>query len=222
MDIMQYYLSNTSHIYQLTIEHLYIVTVSTVIAILIGLPAGILITKNEFIASKVINIANVAMTIPSIALFGFMLPFLAPFNLGLGKVPAIAALVIYSQLPIISNTYTAIKNVDPHIIDAGRGLGLSELRLFTNIKLPMSAPIILAGIRTAVIMNIGIASIAAYIGAGGLGVLIKVGIERVYTEMIITGALMVSLISLLIDWFMGGIEFLSTSKGLKVASRLRK
>jgi len=218
----QYITNNYQYILLLTGEHLWIVTLALVIATLIGVPLGIIITKNEEMAHKVINIANILMTIPSIALFGLMLPVLSVVGHGLGMVPAVTALVLYSQLPIIRNTYTAIKNVPPPVVNAGRGMGMSPWHLLAEVQIPLALPVILAGLRTAAVMNIGIAAIAAYIGAGGLGVLIQQGIGRVNEEMILSGALLVSLLAVVVDGGMALLERLVTPQGLKIQQRRRR
>jgi osmoprotectant transport system permease protein len=218
----QYIESNYQYILFLTGEHLWIVTLALVIATLIGVPLGIIITRNEEMARKVINVANILMTIPSIALFGLMLPVLSVVGHGLGKVPAVIALVLYSQLPIIRNTYTAIKNVPSPVVNAGRGMGMSRWHLLAEVQIPLALPVILAGLRTAAVMNIGIAAIAAYIGAGGLGVLIQQGIGRVNEEMILSGALLVSLLAVVVDGGMALLESLVTPQGLKVQQRGRR
>ena len=200
----------------LTWEHIWLVGLSLVIAMLTGVPMGVIITKNKELAQKVIGGANVIMTIPSIALFGLMLPILAVVGHGLGKVPAVIALVLYSLLPIIRNTYIAIKNVDPAIVDAGRGMGMTKWQLLREVEIPLAIPVILAGLKTAAVMNIGIAAIAAYIGAGGLGVFIQQGIARSHESMILAGALAVSLLAIIVDLGMGFLERAVTPKGLKL------
>jgi len=159
------------------------------------------------------------MTIPSIAMFGILLPLLAPLNLSLGKTPAIIALILYNQLPIINNTYTALESIDVAIVDAAKGIGLSKYYILKEVTIPLSLPIILSGIRVAAIMSIGIASIAAYIGSGGLGVLIQQGITRIYIEMVLTGAILISIIAIMIDLLMRFIEDMITPKGISIARR---
>jgi osmoprotectant transport system permease protein len=195
------------------------VAVALFFATLIGVPLGIFITRNEALAKRVINAANILMTIPSIALFGLMLPLLSVVGYGLGKVPAIIALVLYSQLPLIRNTHTAIQNVPPALVNAGRGMGMNRWQLLSGVQIPLAIPVILAGLRTAAVMNIGIAAIAAYIGAGGLGVLIQQGIDRVYPVMILSGALLVSLLALIVDGGLALLERLVTPTGIKVQRR---
>jgi osmoprotectant transport system permease protein len=148
-----------------------------------------------------------------------MLPLLSVVGYGLGKVPAIIALVLYSQLPLIRNTHTAIQNVPPALVNAGRGMGMNRWQLLSGVQIPLAIPVILAGLRTAAVMNIGIAAIAAYIGAGGLGVLIQQGIDRVYPVMILSGALLVSLLALIVDGGLALLERLVTPTGIKVQRR---
>lgn len=219
MNVLEFIYKNSDRCWDLTLEHIWIVFFSVLIATIIAVPAGILISRNECIAKKVINAANILMTIPSIALFGLMLPLLSIFGNGLGKVPAIIALVLYSQLPIIRNTYTGIKNVPQSLIEAGKGIGMGRWARMRQIEFPMAIPVILAGLRTAAVMNIGIAAIAAYIGAGGLGIFIQQGIARVYEEMILAGALLVALLALFVDLFMAFIERLLTPKGLLLSKK---
>ncbi|OPX38177.1 MAG: choline ABC transporter permease [Deltaproteobacteria bacterium] len=220
MGVLHFIVKNLHQVLFLTWEHIFMVTVSLIIAMAIGVPLGVLITKRITLAKRVINSANIIMTVPSIALFGLMMPILALIGQGLGKVPAIIALVLYSQLPIIRNTYVAINNVPPSLRDAGRGMGMNRWELLKEVEIPIAVPVIIAGLRTAAVMNIGIAAIAAYIGAGGLGVYIQQGIDRVYPEMIISGAVLVSLLAIVIDGLMAGAEHLLTPKGIQLQKRL--
>ena len=220
MGVLDFLEKNFDQILFLTWEHIFMVGLSLIIGTAIGVPLGILITKKENLAKNVINVANVIMTIPSIALFGLMMPILATVGHGLGKVPAIVALVLYSQLPILRNTYVAIKDVPPSIRDAGKGMGMSRWQLLKEVEIPVAAPVIVAGLRTAAVMNIGIGAIAAYIGAGGLGVYIQQGIDRLFPEMIISGAVLVSLLAILVDGLMAAVEHLLTPKGIQLEKRL--
>ena len=220
MGVLDFLEKNFDQILFLTWEHIFMVGLSLIIGTAIWVPLGILITKKENLAKNVINVANVIMTIPSIALFGLMMPILATIGQGLGKVPAIVALVLYSQLPILRNTYVAIKDVPPSIRDAGKGMGMSRWQLLKEVEIPVAAPVIVAGLRTAAVMNIGIGAIAAYIGAGGLGVYIQQGIDRLFPEMIISGAVLVSLLAILVDGLMAAVEHLLTPKGIQLEKRL--
>jgi osmoprotectant transport system permease protein len=220
MDTLNFIIQNYDDVLFLAWEHIFMVSVSLIIATAIGVPLGIVITKNEALAKKVINSANIMMTIPSIALFGLMMPVLAVVGQGLGKVPAIIALILYSQLPIIRNTYVAIKNVSPSIRDAGKGMGMNRWELLKEVEIPIAVPVIVAGLRTAAVMNIGIAAIATYVGAGGLGVYIQNGIDRVYPEMILAGALLVSVFAILVDAVMALVERGITPTGILIQKRM--
>jgi len=220
METVNFIIKNFNDVLFLTWEHIYMVGISLAFATLIGVPLGIIITKNELLAKKIINSANIMMTIPSIALFGLMMPVLAIIGQGLGKVPAIIALILYSQLPIIRNTYVAIKNVSPSIRNAGKGMGMNRWELLKEVEIPIAVPVIVAGLRTAAVMNIGIAAIAAYVGAGGLGVYIQNGIDRVYPEMILAGALLVSIFAILVDAGMALVEKVLTPTGILIQKRL--
>ena len=222
MSTLRFIVDNFNEVLYLSWEHVWIVGIALLIATPIGVVLGIVITKHEQFASRVLNGANILMTIPSIALFGLMLPVLAIVNMGLGKVPAVIALVLYSQLPIIRNTYTAIKNVPPSLVDAGRGMGMGKWKLLRELEIPLATPVIIAGLRTAAVMNIGIAAIATYIGAGGLGVYIQQGIARVYPEMILSGAILVSLLAIIIDGGMALLERLATPEGIRVQRKLAR
>lgn len=222
MSTLQFMVDNFDQVMYLSWEHVWIVGLALLIATPIGISLGIVITRHEQFASRVLNGANILMTIPSIALFGLMLPVLSIANMGLGKVPAVIALVLYSQLPIIRNTYTAIKNVPPSLVDAGRGMGMDKWKLLRELEIPLAIPVIIAGLRTAAVMNIGIAAIATYIGAGGLGVYIQQGIDRVYPEMILSGAILVSLLAIIVDGGMALMERLATPEGIKVQRKLAR
>jgi osmoprotectant transport system permease protein len=220
MNILRFIEDNADTCWTLTLEHVWMVALSLLLATVIAVPVGVYISQKERIAKKVINTANVLMTIPSIALFGLMLPILSLVGQGLGKVPAIIALVLYSQLPIIRNTYAGIQNVPREMVEAGKGLGMNKWSQLKEVEIPLAIPVIIAGLRTAAVMNIGIAAIAAYIGAGGLGVFIQQGIARVYEDMIIAGAVLVALLAVLVDAGMALLERLVTPKGLRIRKRM--
>lgn len=217
MSVLDFIHKNADRCWSLTWEHIWIVSLSVFLATIIAVPIGIAITKNEQLAKKIINAANILMTIPSIALFGLMLPILSVFGHGLGTVPAVIALVLYSQLPIIRNTYIGIKNVPPELVEAGKGIGMGGWSRLKEIEIPLAIPVIIAGLRTAAVMNIGIAAIAAYIGAGGLGVFIQQGIARVYEEMILAGAILVAALAIFVDLFMALMERILTPKGIIIS-----
>jgi osmoprotectant transport system permease protein len=185
----------------LTLEHLVIVLAAMVASIVLGVSIGVLITLNRTAARIVMNLNNILMTIPSLALFSLLIPVL-----GLGKAPAIVGLVAYTQLPLVRNVYTGIIQIDPAIIEAARGMGLTEAKIMFRIKIPLAFPAVMAGIRTATVMGIGIGAIAGYIGAGGLGVYIFQGISRSNDTMVLIGAVLISAIAILTDRFLGGIQ----------------
>jgi osmoprotectant transport system permease protein len=188
-------------ILQHTLEHLFLVSIAIGIAIFVGIPLGILITRKTYLRQPILGIANILQTIPSLALFGLLIPIA-----GIGVVPAIIALTLYSFLPIIRNTYTGITNVDPAIREAGRGMGMTDTQLLLQVEIPLAMGVILAGVRVATVIAIGIATIAAAIGAGGLGVFIFRGISVVNDQLILAGAFPAAVIALLADLIIGWIE----------------
>lgn len=192
-------------------EHIQLVLLSMALAILIGIPAGILVTRVSFLKSWIIGGASILQTIPSLALLGFMIPLL-----GIGMKTAIAALFLYSLLPIIRNTYTGIKDVDPSIIEAARGMGMTGTQILFRVQMPLALSVIMAGIRTATVINVGTATLAAFIGAGGLGDFIFLGITRNIDALILLGALPAALMALLFDYLLGLLERWTTPRGLKI------
>ncbi|MBW4425224.1 MAG: ABC transporter permease [Nostoc desertorum CM1-VF14] len=191
-------------ILQHTLEHLFLVGIAIGIAIFVGIPLGILITRKTYLRQPILGIANIFQTIPSLALFGLLIP--VPIIGGIGAVPAIVALTVYSLLPIIRNTYTGITGVDPAIREAGRGMGMTDRQLLLQVEIPLALGVILAGVRVAAVIAIGIATIAAAIGAGGLGVFIFRGISVVNNQLILAGAVPAAGIALLTDFAIGWME----------------
>jgi osmoprotectant transport system permease protein len=188
----------------LTLEHVWLVAVSMAIAILIGLPAGILLTRKPKLREPVIAGANIIETIPSLALFGFLLP--TPWLGARADRIAITALALYALLPIVRNTYVGITGVDPGVREAARGMGLTNGQLLWQVELPLSMSLILAGIRTATVLSIGIATIAAAIGAGGLGEFIFRGLAMVNDSLILAGAIPAAIMALATDLGLGWLE----------------
>ncbi len=193
-----------------TITHIGLTFISLFIAILIGLPLGILISKKRKLAGGVLSIAGILQTIPSIALLGFMIPLL-----GIGPLPAIAALFLYALLPIIRNTYTGITGVDAAIKDAAKGMGMSYQQILFKVELPLAMPVILAGVRTATVINVGVATLAAYIAAGGLGEFIFGGISLNNTNMILAGAIPAALLAILFDFLLSRLQKLKLQNSQK-------
>ncbi|KAA2238557.1 ABC transporter permease subunit [Chitinophaga agrisoli] len=177
-----------------TLQHIGLTFISLLIAVLIGVPLGILITRRKRLAAPILGLAGIMQTIPSIALLGFMIPLL-----GIGPQPAIVALFLYALLPIIRNTYTGIKEVNATVVDAAIGMGMSRRQLLYRIQLPLAMPVLLAGIRTATVINVGVATLAAYIAAGGLGEFIFGGIALNNTHMILAGAIPAALLAIIFD-----------------------
>lgn len=195
---------NRDQIAQLTLEHLGIVAISTLLAVAVGIPLGILITRKPVLRKPVLAAANIIQTIPSLALFGFLLP--APWIGDRAARLAILALTLYSLLPLIRNTYTGITGVDRAIVEAARAMGLTDWQLLMKVELPLAASVILAGIRVAVVISVGLATIAAAIGAGGLGELIFRGLAMVNNSVILAGAIPAALMALLADGVLGWFE----------------
>jgi osmoprotectant transport system permease protein len=182
-------------------QHIGLVAISTAIAALIGLPLGVLVARRPAWRRPVLGLANVFQTIPSLALFGLLIPVF-----GIGAWTAITALVVYALLPIVRNTYAGIANVDPAVREAGRGMGMTDGELLRLVELPLAAGVILAGVRIATVVSVGIATIAAAIGAGGLGVYIFRGVATVDNTLILAGAIPAALLALLADALLGLAE----------------
>jgi osmoprotectant transport system permease protein len=181
----------------------------------VGVPAGILISRHEWLAPPLLSIATVVLTLPTIALFGLMIPVLSRFGAGIGAVPAIIAVFLYSLLPIMRNTYLALHNVSPGIKEAGIGIGMTFWQRLRLVDLPLSVPVILGGVRTAAVMNIGVMTIAAVIGAGGLGSLILRAIGQSNMMKLLVGAVLVSLLAIVADFALHALQRALTSKGVQ-------
>ncbi len=189
---------------QLTLEHLVLVGLSILIAAGIGLPLGIVMTRKPRLSGPILTFANAVQTIPSLALFGFLIPL--PFIGGIGARTAIVALVLYSLLPIIRNTFTGISGVDPAIREAGRGMGMTDMQLLWTVEIPLALSVIFAGLRVATVLCVGIATIAAAVGAGGLGMFIFRGVSMVDSRLILAGAIPAAALALMADFGLGAIE----------------
>lgn len=189
------------------LQHIGLTFISLLIAVIIGIPLGIMIAKKKRWAAPVLGITGVLQTIPSIALLGFMIPLL-----GIGPVPAIVALLLYALLPIVRNTYTGITEVDATVVESARGMGMSAMQILRKVELPLSMPVILAGIRTATVINVGVATLASYIGAGGLGEFIFGGIALNNTNMILAGAIPAALLAILFDFILSRLQKIKLGK----------
>jgi len=215
LETIRFILANLPVIGQRALEHVMLVGVAVSVAIVTGVTIGILITQSRTAADRVLYVAAVIMTIPSIALFGLLIPVLSLIGQGIGYLPAVIALILYSQLPIIRNTYTAIMNVDPALREAARGMGMTTLQRLRDVELPIALPVIINGVRNAVVLNIAIAAIATYIGAGGLGTFISRGISQTDIRQLLTGALAVSVLAIVADFALLALQRALTSPGLR-------
>jgi osmoprotectant transport system permease protein len=200
----QFVLQNRMEMLALTLEHLWLVGASILIAMLVGIPLGILITRWPKLNKPVLGGANVIQTIPSLALFGFLLP--APWIGARADRLAILALTLYALLPLIRNTYTGIKGVDRAVVEAARGMGMTDRQILFHVELPLAMGVIIAGVRVAAVITIGLATIAAAIGAGGLGEFIFRGLAMVNNQVILAGAIPAALMALLADTGLGWLE----------------
>lgn len=188
----------------LTLEHLFLVALATGAACAVGIPVGILLTRRPALSKPVLAAANVLQTIPSLALFGFLIPLLGSY--GIGRLPAVIALFLYSLLPIIRNTFTGISQVDPAVREAGRGMGMTDWQMLTQVELPLAMSVIIAGVRVATVISVGTATIAAAIGAGGLGVYIFRGLRMNDDRLILAGAVPAAIMALVADFTLGLVE----------------
>jgi len=204
MNVVRFIWQNHIQVLDLTLEHLWLVGVSTAFAMLIGIPLGILIAHRPRLNKPVLASANIIQTIPSLALFGFLLP--VPWLGERSDRLAILALTLYALLPIIRNTYTGISGVDASVVEAGRGMGLTESQLLLQVELPLAVSVILSGVRIAVVISVGLATIAAFIGAGGLGEFIFRGVAMVDDRVILAGAIPAAIMALAADFGVGWLE----------------
>jgi osmoprotectant transport system permease protein len=204
MNVVRFIVQNHTQVVELTWEHLWLVGISTLLAMFIGIPLGILIAHRPRLNKPVLAGANVIQTIPSLALFGFLLP--VPWLGERSDRLAILALMLYALLPIIRNTYTGISGVDAAVLEAGRGMGLTESQLLFQVELPLAMSVILSGVRVAVVIAVGLATIAAAIGAGGLGEFIFRGLAMVDNRVILAGAIPAAILALLADVSVGWLE----------------
>ena len=198
------------------IRHIQIIAISLPFALMISVPLGFYISPRPKMAQIVINLASIMMTIPSLALFGLMVVLLAPFHLGLGIVPAVIAITLYSMLPITRNTYIAINQVPEGMIEAARGMGMTKQQILWRVKLPLSIPVIMAGVRNAMVLGVSVATFASLVAAGGLGYFIFSGIGRSNLRMVLVGAILVSILGIGVNYFLLLVEDWITPKGLKV------
>lgn len=194
-------LSHRAEIFSATLEHLFLVAVSMIVAIVIAVPLGLFVVHRPALRSLALAVANIFQTIPSLALFGFLIPI--PFIGGIGRRTAIVALVLYALLPILRNTYVGLTRIDPSVLEAAEAMGMTPSQILFRVRLPLAMSVILAGIRIATVITIGIATIAAAIGAGGLGVFIFRGVALVSDSLLLAGAIPAAALALLADALLG-------------------
>jgi osmoprotectant transport system permease protein len=204
MSVWQFFITHRADILQATLTHLSLVAVSMLIAIAIAVPLGMFIVQRPALRSIALGIASILQTIPSLALFGFLIPI--PFIGGIGAQTAIVALVLYALLPILRNTYVGLTNIDPAVLQAAEAMGMTESQILWRVRLPLALSVILAGIRTATIITIGVATIAAAIGAGGLGTFIFRGVAMVSDAVILAGAIPAAALAILADGLLALLE----------------
>ena len=205
-----YFGAHSTQIWKLTLEHIEMTAIAVCIAILIGVPLGILISYVRKLDKPVIGAANVVQAIPSMALLGLGIPLL-----GIGVLPAVVMVIIYSLLPIVKNTYTGISGIDPQMVEAANGIGLTPRQVLTRVKIPMALPVIMAGVRISAVTAVGLMTMAAFIGAGGLGYLVFAGIRTTNNYQILAGAIPACILALLVDFLMGLVEKLVTPISLQ-------
>jgi osmoprotectant transport system permease protein len=199
-----FFITHRVEIFEATVDHMELVLIAMSIAILIGVPLGMFIVQRPAVRTFSLGVASVFQTIPSLALFGFLIPI--PFIGGIGRRTAIVALVLYALLPILRNTYFGLTSIDAAVLEAAEAMGMTNTQILTRVRLPLALPIILAGIRTATVITIGVATIAAAIGAGGLGTFIFRGVAMVSDAVILAGAIPAALLAILADTSLALVE----------------
>lgn len=193
------------------IEHIRLALFAMALAVTVGVTTGVLLTRFRRLSTSVLGAASVIQTIPSLALLALMIPLL-----GIGLIPAVAALFLYALLPIMRNTYTAIDEVDPAIIEVGRGMGMTEWQILSRVQMPLCVPLVMAGIRTSTVICVGIATLCTFIGAGGLGTMIMEGMQTRGSALIFAGVVPAILLALALDGLMALAQKVLTPQGLKV------
>jgi osmoprotectant transport system permease protein len=204
MNWYDFLLRNRGEVIERTMEHIGLVAAAMAISLTIGLPLGVALVRRRTLQRWVLGVANIVQTIPSLALFGFLIP--VPWIGGVGATTAIVALALYALLPILRNTCTGIAGVDVAVVESARGMGMTPQQVLWQVELPLAAPVLLAGIRVATVISIGVTTIAAAIGAGGLGVFIFRGVAMVNNQVILAGAIPAALLAVLADLTLGVIQ----------------
>mgnify|MGYP001493464375 CR=1 FL=1 len=214
-----YLLKHSDKILEWTLQHLYIILVANACAVVIGVLVGIFISGKgrQRLADIVLYLASIMMTIPSLALYGILMGILSALTLpSIGFLPVVIALTLYGLLPIVRNTIVGLEAVDPAMIDAAKGMGMTPAQILLQIEIPNASSIILAGVRTSVVINVGTAALGAYVGAGGLGNPIASGLNQSINPWVLLGALGAALLAILLDYILGRVEYVMTPKGLQI------
>ena len=204
MSVTHFFATHRDEILHATLEHMTLVLIALAVAIAIGVPLGMLVVQRPGLRALALAVANIFQTIPSLALFGFLIPL--PFLGGIGKRTAVVALVLYALLPILRNTYVGLTGIDPAVLESAEAMGMTPSQILLRVRLPLALAVILAGIRTATVLTIGVATIAAAIGAGGLGTFIFRGVAMVSDAVILAGAVPAAVLALLADGLLGLLE----------------
>ncbi|MCP1101401.1 osmoprotectant transport system permease protein [Aequitasia blattaphilus] len=215
MGFIDYIIMNRNQILSLLLNHIQLTAIAVGLSLLIGVPLGILICYVRKLSKPIIGLANVIQAIPSMAMLGFAIPFL-----GIGTLPAVITVVLYSLLPIIKNTYTGIANIDKDMVESARGIGLTKFQILTKVQIPIALPVIMAGVRISAVTAVGMMTIAAFIGAGGLGYLVFSGIRTVNNNQILAGAIPACLLALFVDYLAGLVEKIVTPVSLQNSERV--
>src|SRR5699024_5656615 len=206
---LETFTSRSDFILETFLQHMYLSFVALAVGTIIALPLGIFVARYRKFAEPIIGVTAILQTIPSLALFGFLVPLI-----GIGSKTALIALIIYALLPIVRNTYTGLTSADESIIDAGKGMGMTPQQILVKIELPIALPIIMAGIRTATVLTVGIATLATFVGAGGLGDVIYRGLQSYNNSLVLAGALPVALLAIIFDYVLKWVEKKVTPKGI--------
>ncbi|WP_029946234.1 choline ABC transporter permease OpuBB [Bacillus subtilis] len=213
--IVQFLQTNGGELLYKTYEHITISLIAVILGVLVAVPLGVVLTRMKKGAGTIIGIVNIIQTLPSLAILAFFIPLL-----GVGKVPAIVALFFYSVLPILRNTYTGIRGVNKNLLESGKGIGMTSTEQVRLVELPLAAPVIMAGIRTSTIYLIGWATLASFIGGGGLGDYIFIGLNLYQPEYIIGGAVPVTILAIVIDYVLAVAERKLTPAGMQRLNEL--
>lgn len=212
--LWQTLLQNENALFQAIGQHIVMVVIALFCSALIAMPLGIMLARHKRAAGPVIGVVSVVQTIPSLALLGFLIPLF-----GIGVMPALIALTLYALLPILRNTYTGLTGVDPALIEAGHGMGMTKRQILLMVELPVARHVIMAGVRTAAVWTIGTATLATFIGAGGLGDIIMRGIDMIDTPMILLGAIPAALLALVFDGLLLLLDRILTPRGLRATRK---